>query len=151
MNKPNDKYKSITAHPQKEKIDGWLLGGMSYREIEKKLLKDHKSKISYQTLRRYHKDTLGGMIEEDAGGADLLPLPSKLEIDTLEVQKIIECLEEADNNHQLKDAIKKPLFEIFALQTQITLDAIKQHIDGGCRYPSEYVVKLNAIFGMIAK
>jgi len=158
--KKTEKYTAIINHNHKTKIDGWLVGGISYRDVSKKIQDDLGGKISYQTLRRYHKDILGGVVlggDDDDGGGDLggnlPPLPSSMIIDVEQTQRIIDDLGGDDNFNlfDLKAKMKKYLFEIYALQTQITLQGIKQHIDGGCRYPSEYVSKLSTIFGLLVK
>lgn len=145
--------KLILEHPKKSIIDAVLMQHLSSRAKAKLLSEKYGINISHTVLNKYHTQYLAGAVEildtdadADAdAGADagaLVPLG----IDSTQIAELADALNKQRNiTNSLLD---KEFNELLALQILITKDALKKHIEGKNRYPTEYIKNLNTIKGL---
>lgn len=142
----------ILTHPQKTLIDSVLLQNISSREKAKLLAEKHGIKISHSVLAKYHSTYLKGEIDiSDSDNDNDLEAgaPVPLNLDLGEIDKLADELNKAENIGG--GALKREISELLALQILITKDALKKHIAGLARYPTEYIRNLNTISNLLTK
>lgn len=139
----------ITKHPQKEGIDALIKSNQySYRELETELKTRFGLAISFKSIQAYHTKELGGVVDIStdgggAGGNDPTPLP-------LDMAKVEELVLELTKKYG-DSPIKKSTAKMYAIQSQITENALLSHSQGLCRYPSEYVKNLQILSNLLTK
>lgn len=139
----------ITKHPQKEGIDALIKSNKySYRELETELKSRFGLSVSFKTIQAYHTKELGGVVDIStdgggAGGNDPTPLP-------LDMAKVEELVLELTKKYG-DSPIKKSTAKMYAIQSQITENALLSHSQGLCRYPSEYVKNLQILSNLLTK
>jgi hypothetical protein len=137
----------ISEHPKKLEIDTLIKSGLSYRELEKAIKERFGLQISYRSIQTYHTKELGGEIDNSSetgdfgGGAVAIPLDmAKVESEVLELtQKYGDS------------PVKKRVAKLYAIQLQITENALLQHTQGIARYPSEYIKNLQIFSNILMK
>lgn len=142
----------ILTHPQKMLIDSVLLQNISSREKAKLLAEKYGIKISHSVLAKYHSTYLKGEIDiSDSDNDNDLEAgaPVPLNLDLGEIDKLADELNKAENIGG--GALKREISELLALQILITKDALKKHIAGLARYPTEYIRNLNTISNLLTK
>lgn len=144
--------KLILEHPQKMLIDSVLMQNISSREKAKLLAEKYGIKISHSVLAKYHSTYLKGEIDisDNDNDNDLeAGAPVPLNLDLGEIDKLADELNKAENIGG--GALKREISELLALQILITKDALKKHIAGTARYPTEYIRNLNTISNLLTK
>ena len=144
--------KLILNHPQKMLIDSVLMQNISSREKAKLLAEKYGIKISHSVLAKYHTEYLAGVVNVDADDidADDTDAPAApLNIDADDIDTLANELNKAENVSG--GALKREISELLALQILITKDALKKHIAGTARYPTEYIRNLNTISNLLTK
>lgn len=139
----------IKKHPQKDEIDTLIKSNKySYRELETELKSRFGLAISFKSIQAYHTKELGGVVDIStdgggAGGNDPTPLP-------LDMAKVEELVLELTKKYG-DSPIKKSTAKMYAIQSQITENALLSHSQGLCRYPSEYVKNLQILSNLLTK
>ena len=142
----------LSKHPQKIEIDRLIKSNAySYRQLQTEFLTRFGVSISFKSIQQYHTKELGGAVDipsdndndNDNGGTGLVPL------DNDKVTDLINELKDGWGNSG--QTVKNELFELFAIQTQITKNALLQHVNGNARYPSEYVKNLQIFANLILR
>jgi len=143
--------KLILNHPKKAIIDSVCLQNISSRDKAKTLAEKHGISISHGVLAKYHATYLRGEI--DTPDKDLEELEgvfsAPLDIDLSLVDRLASELNKDENS--ANSVLKRELSELLALQIGITKDALKKHISGVARYPTEYIRNLNIIASLLTK
>lgn len=133
-------------------IDSVLMQNISSREKAKLLAEKYGIKISHSVLAKYHSTYLKGEIDiSDSDNDNDLEAgaPVPLNLDLGEIDKLADELNKAENIGG--GALKREISELLALQISITKDALKKHIAGLARYPTEYIRNLNTISNLLTK
>ena len=140
----------LSKHPEKIEIDRLIKSNAySYRQLQTEFLTRFGVNISFKSIQQYHIKELNGAVDipsdngDGDGGTGLVPL------DNDKVTDLINELKDGWGNSG--QTVKNELFELFAIQTQITKNALLQHVNGNARYPSEYVKNLQIFANLILR
>lgn len=144
--------KLILSHPQKTLIDSVLMQNLSSRQKAALLAEKYGIKISHSILAKYHSTYLKGEIDisdsdNDSDNDSSTGAPLNLDLDA--ISELADALNKAENIGG--GALKREISELLALQIAITKDALKKHIAGTARYPTEYIRNLNTISNLLTK
>lgn len=134
----------LSTHPNKLEIDALIKSNkFSYRELETEFAAKFGLRISYKSIQTYHTKELGGTIDTDNSQSDATGF--ELDNEKLE-QTVRELLQEIGSS-----ILKRQTARLFAIQMQITENALLQHSQGIARYPSEYVRNLQIFSNILMK
>lgn len=141
----------LNKHERKAEIDALIKSNRySYRELETELKTRFGVAISFKSIQAYHVKELGGAVDistdgggDGGGGNDPTPLP-------LDMGKVEELVLELTKKYG-DSPIKKSTAKMYAIQSQITENALLSHSQGLCRYPSEYVKNLQILSNLLTK
>jgi len=143
----------ILTHPQKTLIDSVLLQNISSRQKAKILAEKYGIKISHSVLAKYHTNYLKGEIDissdSDNDSDNDSEAGTPLNLDLGEINELADALNKDENFSN--GILKREFSELLALQIAITKDALKKHIAGLARYPTEYIRNLNIISNLLTK
>ena len=143
----------ILSHPQKTLIDSVLLQDLSSRQKAALLAEKYGIKISHSVLAKYHTTHLKGEInissDSDNDSDNDSSTGAPLNLDLGEINELADALNKDENFGA--SVLKREFSELLALQIAITKDALKKHIAGVARYPTEYIRNLHIISNLLTK
>lgn len=144
----------ISEHKDRIEIEQLIKSGaFSYRELQTELLTRFGLKISYKSIQQYHTKELRG--EVDIAQINEDEMSGFLELDEDEMSNFLGTIvvnsKTWDGKEDRDKNVKNSLAEIFTYQLFLTKAALKAHIKGQKRYPSEHIKNLQILSNLLIK